>query len=205
MISILTVEEVQHVVSELRRKSKRSKSTHLNLTIFRLATGVGLRRCEIIGLNLNDLILTGPQPCVRVRKEVTKGQNGKKRARIVPFWDGGTLEDVRHWVKFRMASGAKPEDPVCCTTYAVAVGKRLGDRKALARWKTAIKCLGPERVKQLYLHTGRHTFCSHSLAAGHGIASVRDAMGHRSIHTTSIYAHIVEKEQVPDLYPITGR
>jgi integrase len=55
---------------------------------------------------------------------------------------------------------------------------------------SACKVLGPERLQSLTTHDGRHTFISHALAGGRTLAEVRDAAGHASIATTSVYTHV---------------
>ena len=55
----------------------------------------------------------------------------------------------------------------------------------------AIKVLGKDRVKRLSIQKGRHSFCSHALAAGRTITEVRDAAGHAKLATTYMYVHAV--------------
>lgn len=57
--------------------------------------------------------------------------------------------------------------------------------------KAATACDDPylaAQIRQLTAHALRHTFATHSLMAGSRLESVQDALGHRSINTTSIYA-----------------
>jgi len=196
----LTLDEVLRIITDLKRRKKRSRSSHLNLVLFRFAACCGLRRSEIAGLTFLDLVLAGARPCVVVRKENTKGMPGKRRARKSPlWWDAGTLEDIKEWVEVRMMMGAKPDDPVLCGLSTVNLGKPLDGKLLARRWKTAIRCLGPERVKQLSVHCGRHSFASLSLEAGRSILEVKDALGHASITTTSVYLHAVSRD-VPDVF-----
>lgn len=196
----LTVSEVWRVVKDLRTRSKRSLSKRLNLIIFRLSAGAGLRRTEIGGLLMSDVVLTGPNPYVLVRRDNTKGQRQKRRQRFVPLnWDKKTLDDITAWFDWRVALGAKPEDPFVCGVSKPTFGKPLGLSQIAKRWRTAIKCLGKARVKQLSIHTGRHTFATIALEVGHSLPEVRDALGHRNLLTTSIYLHAVSRK-VPDLY-----
>ncbi|MBX3440863.1 MAG: site-specific integrase [Planctomyces sp.] len=76
-------------------------------------------------------------------------------------------------------------------------GKPLTDRNAQTRFKTAIRCLGPDRVKVLSIHCGRHSFVSHALAGGRTLAEIRDAAGHANVSTTSIYLHTVRNDDEP--------
>ena len=54
-------------------------------------------------------------------------------------------------------------------------------------------------IRLARIHTGRHTFATLALEVGHSLPEVRDALGHRSLITTSIYLHSVNR-QVPDLF-----
>ena len=44
---------------------------------------------------------------------------------------------------------------------------------ARARFKVACRVLGPERIRELTIHHGRHSFISHALAGGRTLAEVR--------------------------------
>src|SRR5687767_2722833 len=65
---------------------------------------------------------------------------------------------------------------------------RRPGRKTLA-W-TACRVLGAERLENLTIHHGRHTFISHALAGGRTLAEVRDAVGHSNVSITSGYLHV---------------
>lgn len=75
-----------------------------------------------------------------------------------------------------------------------ARGNRLHRFAARARFLTACKALGPERVNRLTIHDGRHTAISHWIAARILLAQVRDAAGHSSIAVTSIYTHALDDD-----------
>ena len=197
----LTKDEVLRILKDIRKRKKRSRSSHLNLIVFRLSACCGLRRAEIAGLKSTDLVLAGARPCVIVRKDNTKGRLDKRRSRKVPlWWDAATLADLKEWVAFRKEMGATAGDPVVCGVSKANYGKPLTGLLLASRWKTAIRCLGPERVRQLSVHCGRHSFCSLSKAAGHSSIEIRDAVGHTSEATTNLYLHAVESENVPDVF-----
>ena len=145
------------VLTELRRKARRSTNTMMNLVIFRLATCCGLRASEIAQLTLDDVRIDTTQPTIRIRKSVGKG----KKARTVPItWDQGTLADLTAWKQFRLSQG-------CGTTYVCSqhcdtLGHPLERRGLRMRFKQCCKILGPDR--QLSIHDGRHTFISSRIA-----------------------------------------
>jgi len=197
----MTKDEVLAVLADLHRRSELSRTSFCNLIIFRFACCCGLRRKEVAGLIFTDLILAGARPCIHIRKWNTKGRPGQRHTRKVPlWWDAGTLADIKKWVEYRRQMGATAEDPIICSLTKANFGKALTAKQIAKRWKTAIRCLGPERVRQLSVHCGRHTFASLSFDAGHSAVEVQEALGHKSIHTTSIYLHGVPRDDVPDIF-----
>ena len=183
---ILSREEISRILSDLKRRSRRSVNSRMNLTIFRLATCCGLRVSEIVGLRVGDARLRLDRPYIYVRKETAK----RNKARRVPlWWDQGTLDDLTAWREERALQGAGPTDPFVCSQAKGSFGRPLDRFNARARFKSACRTLGPDRVAELTIHHGRHSFVSHSVRH-RSLAEVRDAAGHANIATTSIYTHV---------------
>ena len=195
---ILTRGEMAAVLSDLRRKAPRSKNTRLNLVVFRLAACCGLRASEIAQLRMNDVRTKLPRPHLRIRASAAKGG----RPRTVPlWWDAGTLGDLAEWMADRLQRDAKPESPYVCSWQSDHQQKVFSRHTLRKRFRTACKVLGPERLKNLTIHHGRHTFISHALAGGRTLAEVRDAAGHSNVSITSGYLHVaVEDEGLGSLF-----
>ena len=194
---ILQLGEIEAVVSKLRPKCARSKNARVNLVVFRLACS-GLRVMEIVRLEMRDVLLDTPVPVLRLRKGNTKG--GKPRE--VPIdWSAEALEDVKQWYDRRRREGARDNDPFVCKQAKGVLGKPFCETEAAKRWKTAIIPLGPQRVRQLSIHCGRHSFVSHSLASGVESAAIRDATGHASIKVLDQYAHPTDRIGRIKIYP----
>ena len=49
------------------------------------------------------------------------------------------------------------------------------------------------------LHVGRHTFASQALKSGVDLATVSEWLGHSSIETTAIYAHVIRNSDKPSI------
>lgn len=195
---ILMKREMAAVLADLRRKALRSKNARLNLAIFRLAACCGLRASEIAHLQMADVRVELPRPHLRIRASAAKGG----RPRMVPlWWDRGTYDDLVAWRQDRLARGAKAGDSFVCS-WQVDRQRVVFSRHTLRkRFRTACKVLGPERLKTLTIHHGRHTFISHALAGGRTLAEVRDAAGHSNVSITSIYLHVaVEEEGLGSLF-----
>ncbi len=186
---ILTKDEVAKVWADLERKARRFPTSRQNLVLFTLATFAGLRASELCGLTLGDVRLASDKPTIRVRKAIAKG----KKARMVPLWHQPAIDLLRTWKQDRIAAGADDS----AAFIATGKGKPLTRQGARNRFRTACKCLGAER--HVTIHHGRHTFVSLSLAAGINAQSVRSAAGHSSLHTTSIYAHLIADVAARDL------
>ncbi|MFN0018621.1 MAG: tyrosine-type recombinase/integrase [Pirellulaceae bacterium] len=195
---ILTRREFAAVLTELQRKSPRSRNTRLNLIIFRLAACCGLRASEIAQLRIADVRLNLSRPHLRIRRGAAKGG----RARMVPlWWDSGTFSDLAAWKGERMQQVATEDEPFLAS-YLPARAKMHFSRHTLRkRFRTACKTLGEGRLVSLTIHHGRHTFISHALAGGRTLAEVRDAAGHANVSITSAYLHIaIDNEVMGDLF-----
>jgi integrase len=200
---ILTRRELATVLADLRRKAPRSKNTRLNLVIFRLAACCGLRASEIAMLQVADVRTELPRPHLRIRVGASKGG----RSRTVPlWWDAGTLADLTEWRVERLAAGTQPMDSFV-RSFKVGREGRLFSRHTLRkRFRTACKSLGFERLVNLTIHHGRHTFISHTLAGGRTLAEVRDAAGHANVSVTSRYLHagVDDSNGVGQLFSFAG-
>jgi integrase len=186
---ILTRRELAAVLADLKRKAPRSPSTRLNLVVFRLACCCGLRASEIAGLRLDDVIVAGDRPHLRIRRHVAKGG----RRRTVPlWWDKGTFSDLAAWRAERAAQGGSAL--FVASRQSAAREKPLSRHTLRKRFLTACKVLGPERRRTLTIHHGRHTFISHALAGARSLAEVREAAGHASLLATSAYLHVAVED-----------
>ena len=194
---ILTPSEIELVLADLHRR-RRSINSRQNRTIFRLSVGCGLRASEIADLQLRDVKTEQATPVVLVRR----GKGDKPRT--VPVIDPGTLADLRAWRAEREEHGAKPSHPFVCTVSSNAWGNRLHRTSIRARFANACKALGSERLERLTVHDGRHTFLSYAVEAK-GLAWARDAAGHSSASTTSIYSHARKRHEPVDLFEQEAR
>ncbi len=205
---ILTRKEIGIVLTDLRKRGRRFVNPRQNLALFRLATSCGLRASEIAGLKMKHLHLQVERPYIRLPKDICKGG----RSREVPvWWDAATTADLVAWYEERRRQGAKKKDPFLCMQARHLHGQPLTRFCVRDRFRSACKKLGEDRLDNLTVHDGRHSFVSHALKGpgkgrpGRSLQDVRDAVGHSNISITSIYAHIVEDDDAPtDLFAFNG-
>ena len=186
--NVMDKTEVKTILDDLRRKSKRSPNARVNELIFRLATICGLRASEIANLRVCDVKL-GDHNYIHVKD----GKGGKSADVMIP--DDVTILVLEQWMSRHTANGK------LSPSKAPFVRKKKGmefDRNEIAkRFKTAIKCLGPDRVKELSVDSGRHTAATLLLDRGESLATVRDFMRHSNISVTSVYLHGRELKPQP--------
>ena len=190
---ILSRSEIGAVLADTKRRGKRRSSinTRQNLAIFRLATCCGLRASELCGLKISHVVIGVRRPYLNVPKVIAKG----RKARRVPlWWDAGTLADLESWKAERERQRAGPGDLFICSQSRGSFGKPLNRQNARVRYISTCRVLGRHRQAEITIHHGRHSFVSHALAAGRTLAEVRDAAGHSSVGTTSIYTHVATED-----------
>lgn len=205
-LKVINLSEIRATLEYLRRRRNHKYNVWawnawLNHMIFRLSTCCGLRGCEIRRVRLDDFVLGGSRPIIRVRKDITKG---KTKTRAIPlWWDAGTYDDIAEFIEWRRSYLPADAVAVFAEFDHRNAGEYMDRQKCWKRWKRFIgNALGDDRKSQLGVHAGRHSFCTHALNAGRTLAEVRDAAGHCNVSITNIYLHALETgQEIPDVFP----
>lgn len=141
--------------------------------MFELMYSSGLRRAELIGLDLGQVNLQ--------EAEVQVLGKGSK-ARIVPI-GSRALAALEAWLAVR--------DTLARDTSALFVGAR-GGRIAPGVLAQALKNLALRRGISAHVHPHalRHSFASHVLQSSGDLRAVQEMLGHASLSTTQVYTHL---------------
>lgn len=156
-----------------------------------LAGDAGLRRGELIGLELTDLDFRRDQITIqrsawRDKVTETKGME----VRVVPMTERlkAALKSIRHLRGDRVFYSDAGE---------AATAKVLQNWMKSVQKKAKVKATGN-------LHLLRHTFCSHLAMRGAPALAIQKMAGHKSLQTTMRYMHLSPGEAVRAIKMLEG-
>ena len=156
--------------------------------ILELFYASGLRLSELVGLDLDDVNLSG-----RVVRVLGKG----RKERIVPF-NQSTAAALRGWLQDREAlrregrpaasASQRPRSRALEPLFLNYQGGRLSTRSVdkLVR-KYVAQCSTRYGISP---HALRHSFATHLLEAGADLRAIQELLGHSRLSTTQRYTHV---------------
>lgn len=144
--------------------------------------GCGLRRNEGIQLDVSDILFDRKMLYIRNGKNYTE--------RYVPV-KGQVLRHLADYVNSGRA-GLLKSDKATDALLLSARGERINGQSLLLRLKRLKELTGDEKLmqKDIGLHTLRHSIATHLLMGGMRLERIGQFLGHKSIESTQIYAHI---------------
>jgi len=155
--------------------------------ILELFYASGLRLSELVGLDLDDVNLSG-----RVVRVLGKG----RKERIVPF-NRSAADALRAWLGDRAAIApsalrrgkdvrprGRPRDPLFLNYQGGRLSTRSVD-KLVRRYVAA--CSTRYGISP---HALRHSFATHLLEAGADLRAIQELLGHARLSTTQRYTHV---------------
>lgn len=153
--------------------------------ILELFYSSGLRVSELVGIELDDLDLTGS-----LVKVLGKGN----RERIVPL-GSRAVDAIRRYMEKR--GELKPKGDFL---FLNSRGGRLTVRSVANIVKKYAAISGiPKNVSP---HVLRHTFATHLLGGGADLRAIQEMLGHKSLSTTQRYTH-TSIEKIMEVYDRT--
>jgi len=146
----------------------------------RVAAYSGLRLGELLALRWRDVDWTGS--ALTISRSLSSGVEGRPKTGHVrrvpmPIRAAAALDRLSQHQDF-----VSPDDYVFCN----ALGRPLDGSALRRRYKRARDAAG---LRPLRWHDLRHTFGSLLVAGGVDLVSIKDAMGHSQLTTTSRYLH----------------
>ena len=159
--------------------------------IFSMAMGTGLREHEILALDMGDVFDDGGKTRRRIQLRVFKRSSDETEGQEVVLPDGVRAKlDKIYSRKKRGGEDVAPDAPV----FVSRNGNRLSTRQLRHAFKVWQERAGFER--SFNFHALRHTACSNLYRRTRDIRLTQRFARHRSILTTSIYAHPSDEDLV---------
>jgi len=203
---VLTQQEVKRIIEHL------CGATRL---MVQLMYGTGMRISECQRLRLLDIDFGNT--LIQVRN----GKGGKDRITLLPESLARALAnqlrkvELLHQKDVRAGLGAVPLPKALNVKYPraatelkwqyvfpsrkIATDPRTGKKVRYHQSGQAINRRIAEAVrksriiKKVSAHTFRHSFATHLLNNGYDIRTVQELLGHKNLHTTMIYTHVLNK------------
>jgi integrase/recombinase XerC len=147
----------------------------------------GLRVSELVGLDLQDLLM--PERTLRV---LGKG----RKERLVPFHDGAATVVEAYLLLRRemLAARGLPASP------ALFLNQQGGRLTPTSVRRFLLKALASTAVRgRISPHALRHSFATHLLNRGMDLRAIQELLGHASLSTTQRYTHL-DLEQLAKTY-----
>ncbi|MGH7496781.1 MAG: tyrosine-type recombinase/integrase [bacterium] len=147
-----------------------------DLAILELLYGCGLRRQELVQLNVDGIDTRNMQ--IRVLGK-------RNRERIVPLGRVATRA-VQDWLALRPAFAKVIQDQAAL--FLDAHGRRLSAGMVYHAVRRCLHKVVP--LERAHPHILRHSFATHLLDSGADLMAVKELLGHSSLGTTQIYTHV---------------
>ncbi len=168
----LSVEAAQRLLDGAPEGAEQMRDA----AMFELLYSSGLRRAELVALNVDDGRLDLRQG------EVTVTGKGA-RTRTVPV-GARACEALKRWIDARQQLAAPGERAL----FVGSRGKRIGASLVGARLQDWARRRG--LTERVHPHMLRHSFATHVLQSSQDLRAVQELLGHASISTTQVYTHL---------------
>lgn len=176
--NFLTQDELEKVIVALCRV-KNPLAAARNRAWIELVYSSGIRVAESASLNIEDIDFWN-----RTLRVVGKGN----KERLVPIGQTA-LKAIRDYARLRKEDVlARPGRQTRPLFLNLRFGTRLTTRAMHQMIQEAARFAGVRR--RISPHVVRHTFATHLVDAGCDLRSVQEMLGHKSLSTTQIYAHV---------------
>ncbi len=170
--TVLTEEEIALLLGVSNTDTVEGTRDHAILQIF---YACGLRRGELIGLNIGDID-------ARKHTVFVRGKGNKER--MVPIHDIA-LKAVADYLEVRSDSCHRG-DPLFLTSRGIRVHVQIIQK--------LFRELSEALSRVVYPHLLRHTYAVHLLKGGADVRHVQILLGHESPNTTSRYLGLVKED-----------
>lgn len=182
-LSVLSQQEAKQLFEATEFSHKEEKLQQRDKAILVCFYSCGLRRNEVVHLNINDVLFD------KERIFVSQGKNYKER--FVPM-NKHSLRILEEYIyDYRPEFKNSKETEALFLNYR---GTRLQGMSFANRLRAIIKATDNKGLQErnITLHSLRHSIATHLLEQGADIEHISKFLGHNSLESTQIYTHFLE-------------
>jgi integrase len=190
----------RHQSGEARPATHRHARPHRDRAIVHVLFGTGLRRAELVGLNLAQLQPANPTELRRVHKARLLDVHGKGRTRRTVFLGQDTRLALADYLDYERPSDADDQSAALFLAAASIASRRPGGRLSPRTVNTIVGEVGrihdlevegtERKLGVLTPHDARHTFAYRlSAASGHNRAELERRLGHTNDRYLRLYTN----------------
>ncbi len=182
-LNVLTQSEIKELFKATNYSNKDAKIRYRDKAILVCCYSCGLRRNEIVHLNISDVIFD------KSRLFVRQGKNYKERFVPINKHSSRILEEYIYDWRTEFYKYKDTE-----SLFINYRGNRLQGMSFANRLKSIIKATENKELQQrnITLHSLRHSIATHLLEQGADIEHISTFLGHASLESTQIYTHFLE-------------
>jgi len=179
-------------VARLLQIAGDSPAQRRDRALLELLYGTGARISEALGLDVDDLDLTGQDGQVATVRLTGKGD----KQRIVPLGSYACRALEAYLVQARpeLAAGARASQ-----SRAVFLNARGGRLTRQGAWGALRAAAAKAGLAEISPHMLRHSFATHLLDGGADVRVVQELLGHASVSTTQVYT-LVTVDKLREVY-----
>lgn len=177
----LTLEQVKGIYENIDLSTLEGARAN---ALFRLLIGTGLRECEVIRANIEDISVKADKNVLYVQG---KGETEKNNYVILY---PSVMQALQYY--FKMRGNPKPSEPLFISHSDRNNGQRLTTRtiQRIVKGLYADNGIISERITT---HSTRHTAITLSVLNGANIQQAQSMARHKDINTTMIYFHNINR------------
>jgi integrase/recombinase XerD len=183
-------------VERLLQMAGDSPAQRRDRALLELLYGTGARISEAVGLDIEDLDLTGHRGREGVTATVRLAGKGG-RTRIVPVGSYARSALDAYLIQARPALAASARSGQ--RSRAVFLNARGGRLTRQGAWGALRAAASRAGLAEISPHMLRHSFATHLLDGGADVRVVQELLGHASVSTTQVYT-LVTVDKLREVY-----
>lgn len=182
-LSVLTQDEIKQLFEATNYSNQDDKIKFRDKAILVCCYSCGLRRNELVHLDISDVIFD------KQRLFVSQGKNYKERFVPINKHSSRILEEYIYDYRTEFYNYKATE-----SLFINYRGNRLQGKSFANRLEAIIKATENKSLqhRNITLHSLRHSIATHLLEQGANIEHISTFLGHASLESTQIYTHFLE-------------